>query len=193
MYSLIIDTSTRYLYLCLVKDDKVIKEILNDSEKNHAPHSVLSIENILKENKINIKDINEVICGIGPGSYTGLRISLTIAKMICSFMDIPLKTISTLYLMSSGYDGLVVPIIDARRGNFFSAAYNNETILEDKLRTKEEIETELNDFKYIDEDMFNVDVVKVLNNAVVEEMVDGVVPNYLRITEAEYNLKKNNG
>ncbi|MFI3251614.1 MAG: tRNA (adenosine(37)-N6)-threonylcarbamoyltransferase complex dimerization subunit type 1 TsaB [bacterium] len=192
MYSLIIDTSTKFYYLCLVKDGEIIKEIKEESNRNHAPYSVLAIEEVLNENKLTINDINEVICGIGPGSYTGLRISLTIAKMICSFKEIPLKTISTLYLMSSGYDNLVVPIIDARRGNFFSAAYNDKVILEDKLRTKEEIENEVKDFTYIDEDMFKVNITKVLENAVVEEMVDGVVPNYLRITEAEYNLKKNN-
>lgn len=191
MYSLIIDTATKYLYLCLVKDDKVIKEIKHESNKNHAPFSVLFIEEILKENKLTIDDLNQIICGIGPGSYTGLRISLTIAKMICSFKEIPLKTISTLFLMSSGYDNKVVPIIDARRGNYFSASYN-EVLFEDKLRTKEEIEKLINDFIYIEEDMFKVDVKKVLSNAVLEDKVDGVVPNYLRITEAEYNLKKDN-
>ncbi len=191
MYSLIIDTSTKYLYICLVKDNKILKEIKHESNKNHAPFSVLFVQDILKENKINIDDLNEVICGIGPGSYTGLRISLTIAKMICSFKEIPLKTISTLYLMSSGYDNKVVPIIDARRGNYFSASYN-EVLFEDKLRTKEEIESLISDFEYIDEDMFKVNVNKVLSNAKLEEKVDGVVPNYLRVTEAEYNLKKNN-
>ncbi len=192
MYSLIIDTSTKYLYLCLVKDNKIIKEIKEESNRNHAPHSVLLVEETLKNNNIKVSDLNEVIVGIGPGSYTGLRIALTIAKMISSFMDIPLKTISTLYLMSSGYEGLVVPIIDARRGNYFSAAYSDETILEDKLRTKDEIEELVKDFKYIDEDMFSVDVNKVLKYAVIVEQVDSLVPNYLRVTEAEYNLNKNN-
>lgn len=191
MYSLIIDTSTKYLYLCLIKDNKIVKEILNASDRNHAPHSVLLVEETLKANNIKVSDLSSVIVGIGPGSYTGLRIALTIAKMICSFMDIPLKTISTLFLMSSGHDGLVVPIIDARRGNFFSAAYNNDTILEDKLRTKEEIESLVSDFTYIDEDMFSVDINKVLNKATIVEEVDSLVPNYLRITEAEYNLNKN--
>lgn len=191
MYSLIIDTATKYLYICLVKDGIVLKEIKHESNKNHAPFSVLFVQEVLEENKINIDDINEVICGIGPGSYTGLRIALTIAKMICSFKEIPLKTISTLFLMSSGYDNKVVPVIDARRGNYFSASYN-EICFEDKLRTKEEIELLIKDFTYVDEDMFKVDVTKVLNKAVLEKKVDGVVPNYLRVTEAEYNLKKEN-
>lgn len=188
MYSLIIDTATKYLYICLVKDNKIIKEIKNESNKNHAPFSVLFIEEILNENNLSIDDLDEVICGIGPGSYTGLRIALTIAKMICSFKEIPLKTISTLYLMSSGYDENVVAIIDARRGNYFSGS----NLLEDKLRTKEEIESLVKDFVYVDEDMFKVDVVKVINKATLEEKVDGVIPNYLRVTEAEYNLKKKN-
>ncbi|MFI3329317.1 MAG: tRNA (adenosine(37)-N6)-threonylcarbamoyltransferase complex dimerization subunit type 1 TsaB [bacterium] len=193
MCSLIIDTSTKYLYLCLVKDNKVIKEILEDGNKNHAPHSVLLIEEILKNNKININELTEVICGIGPGSYTGLRISLTIAKMICSFKNIPLKTISTLYLMSSAYEGKIVPVISARRENYFCGGYNNDKlILEENVRTKEEIEQEVKEFKYIEEDMFKVDPLKVLKYAKEESKVDEVVPNYLRITEAEYNLKNKN-
>lgn len=190
MYSLIIDTSTKFLYICLVKDNTIVREVKEESNRNHAPGSVVRIEEILKENNIKINNLDEVIVGIGPGSYTGLRIALTIAKMICSFMDIPLKTISTLFLMSSGYDGLVVPVIDARRGNYFSAAYNDKTILEDKLRTKEEIENSIKDFTYIDEDMFNVNVSKVLKNAVKVKEVDALTPNYLRMTEAEYNLIK---
>ncbi len=190
MYSLIIDTSTKYLYICLAKDNEIVEEIKNESNKNHAPFSVLFIEEILNRNNLSINDLKEVICGIGPGSYTGLRIALTIAKMICSFKDITLKTISSLYLMSSGYDNKVVAIMDARRGNYFSGSYN-EVLLEDKLRTKEEIEELISDFDYVDESMFKVNIVKVLKEAKIEKQIDGVVPNYLRITEAEYNLKNN--
>ncbi len=193
MSTLIIDTSTKYLYLCLVKDNKVIQEILEDGNKNHAPHSVLLIEEILKNNNININDLNEVVCGIGPGSYTGLRISLTIAKMICSFKNIPLKTISTLYLMSSAYEGRIVPVISARRENYFCGGYeNNKSLFDEGVKTKEEIELIISDFKYIEEDMFKVNPIKVIENSKLESKVDEVVPNYLRITEAEYNLKKKN-
>ncbi len=188
MISLIIDTSTKYFYLSLVKDNTILKEILVE-EKNHAPHSVLLIQEVLKENNLNTKDLDEVICGIGPGSYTGLRISLTIAKMICSFHNITLKTISTLYLMSSGYNHEVLSLIDARRGNYFSATYNGNNILEEKLRNIEDINC---DYDRVYEDDFKVDVFKVIKNAVKQDKVDEVIPNYLRITEAEYNLKKNN-
>lgn len=188
MYRLIMDTSTSRYYLCLAKNEDVVEELLYESNKNHAPYSVMLIDELLKKHNITIDDIKEVICGIGPGSYTGVRIAVTIAKMICSLKNIPFKSISTLYLMSSGYDLPLASMIDARRGNYFSCIYNT-TYVEEKVRTLEEVNDMGLAISFISEDMFKVNLKKVIEKAKLEEKVDEVVPNYLRITEAEYNLK----
>lgn len=193
MYRLIMDTSTSRYYLCLAKDDQVVEEILHESNKNHSPFSVLFIDEMLKKHKLTIDDINEIICGVGPGSYTGVRIAVTIAKMICSLKEIPLRTISTLYLMSSAYDLPLASMIDARRGNYFSCLYNVENPVEEKIRTLKEVSDMNIAASYISEDLFKVNLAKVIKESKLVEKVDEVVPNYLRITEAEYNLKKNNG
>lgn len=193
MYRLIIDTATSRYYLCLAKDEEIIEEIIHESNKNHSPFSVLFIDEVLKRNNITIDDINEVICGVGPGSYTGVRIAVTIAKMICSLKEIPLRTISTLYLMSSGYDLPLAAMIDARRGNYFSCCYNIENPMEEKIRTLKEVSNLNIAASYITDDLFKINVKKVINTSKLIKKVDEVVPNYLRITEAEYNLKKKNG
>ena len=120
MNSLIIDTSTKYLYIALVKDDVVLSEKIFEGSKNHAGNSVYQIDLLLKEFNLKTSDLDNVYCGYGPGSYTGVRISVTIAKMLASFLDVNLYKVSSLFLAGSGYDNKNVAVMfDARRGNSF--------------------------------------------------------------------------
>ena len=196
MNSLIIDTSTKYLYIALIQDDKVLSERIFEGSKNHAGNSVYQIDLMLKEHNLKISDLDNVYCGYGPGSYTGVRISVTIAKMLASFSNINLYGISSLFLAGSGYDNTNVAVMfDARRGNSFCACYG-EKLIEDKLRSNEEflnMVNELNDLVVVKEENFKVNPLKVIKNATKINDVEAFVPNYLRITEAEYNLKHQNG
>ena len=196
MNSLIIDTSTKYLYIALVQDDKILSERTFEGSKNHAGNSVYQIDLMLKEHNLKTSDLDNVYCGYGPGSYTGVRISVTIAKMLASFSNINLYGISSLFLAGSGYDNTNVAVMfDARRGNSFCACYG-EKLIEDKLRSNEEflnMVNELNDLVVVKEENFKVNPLKVIKNATKINDVEAFVPNYLRITEAEYNLKHQNG
>ena len=194
MNSLIIDTSTKYLYIGLVQDDKVLAERIFEGSKNHAGNSVYQIDLLLKEFGLNTSNIDNVYCGYGPGSYTGVRISVTIAKMLASFSDINLYGISSLFLAGSGYDNKNVAVMfDARRGNSFCACYG-EVEINDKLRNNEEflnMLSEANDLVFVNEENFKVNPLKVIKYAFRVNDVEAFVPNYLRITEAEYNLRNN--
>lgn len=195
MLSLIIDTSTKFLYLAIVNDNQVIATKCHEGMKNHAGMSVYLIDCMLKENNYSVDDIKAIYCGVGPGSYTGVRISVTIAKMLASFKGIPLYKVSSLFLASSGYTAKNIAVtFDARRGNVFSLCYG-ENYLEDKLRNKEDFILQVKDFediKFVTEDDFKVDPIKVIKNSVLVTEVDAFVPNYLRIPEAEYNLLHKN-
>ena len=194
MLNLILDTSTKYLYIGLVQDDKILDEKIFEGSKNHAGNSVYQIDLLLKEHNLKISDLNNVYCGYGPGSYTGVRISVTIAKMLASFADINLYGISSLYLAGSGYDNKNVAVMfDARRGNSFCACYG-EVEINDKLRNNEEflnMLSEANDLVLVKEENFKVNSLKVIKHAFRVNDVEAFVPNYLRITEAEYNLRNN--
>ena len=195
MNSLIIDTSTKYLYIALVKDDVVLSEKIFEGSKNHAGNSVYQIDLLLKEHNLKISDLNHVYCGYGPGSYTGVRISVTIAKMLASFLDVNLYKVSSLFLAGSGYDNKNVAVMfDARRGNSFCGCYG-ENYIEDKLRSNEEFLNLVNsydDLIVVNESNFKVNPLKVIENATKVEDVEAFVPSYLRITEAEYNLRHQN-
>ena len=195
MISLIIDTSTKYLYIALVKDTEILGEKIFEGSKNHAGNSVYQIDLLLKEHNLKTSDLDNVYCGYGPGSYTGVRISVTIAKMLASFGNINLYSISSLFLAGSGYDNKNVAVMfDARRGNSFCACYG-QNYIEDKLRSNEEFLNTINEFNdlvIVNESNFKVNPLKVINNSVEVKDIESFIPNYLRITEAEYNLKKNN-
>lgn len=192
MYTLIIDSATKVLYHALVKDDKVVKEIYTTGQNDHAKNIVSLIEKMLKEENITVDDLDKIICGIGPGSYTGVRMAVTVAKMMASFKNIPLYEISTLKLISTGSSGKVLSMIDARRGNAFSAIYENgNLVLSESLRSKEEVLKETYDV-IVDETNYKVDPLKAIEYSTLHEQPHSLNPNYLRETEAERNAKNGN-
>ena len=189
MYSLMLDSSTKILYTAIVKDETVVFESYIEGRNDHAKNIVDIIDKGLKKNNIEAKDLDDVVVGYGPGSYTGVRMAVSVAKMIASFMDKPLYTISTLKLMASGSKGIVLSMIDARRNNSFGmiidmntnsyikneALYSNNELLESKY------DVVVNDSSY------KVDPLYVLKNKELVENKDLLTPNYLRETEAERN------
>lgn len=192
MYTLIIDSATKVLYHALVKDDKVVKEIYTKGQNDHAKNIVSLIEKMLKEENITVDNLDKIVCGIGPGSYTGVRMAVTVAKMLSSFKNIPLYEISTLKLISSGESGKVLAMIDARRGNAFSAIYQEgNLVLSEAMRAKEEVMKESYD-TIVDESNYKVDPLKAIAYSVRHENPHSLNPNYLRETEAERNAKNEN-
>lgn len=190
MYSLILDSSTKILYIALISDNKILYEEYVEGRNDHAKNIVFKVNEALNTAGINAKDLNEVICGIGPGSYTGVRMSVTVCKMLAVFMNITLYKISTLKLMASGYKGRVLSLIDARRGNVFGAIIdtnNDKYIIEEKLHIKAELLDNSYDYS-VDESAYKVDPLYCIKNKELVNEPHLLVPNYLRDTEAERNL-----
>lgn len=181
MNSLIIDTATKNLYVGLYGKEK--KEIL-EVGKNHAAVLMKKIDEILGESKLD--NIDEIIVGVGPGSYTGVRVGVVVAKMLAWTKKIPLKEVSSLYIQCSGYEGIRSVSIDARRGNAFCAIYDNDDslILDEALRSVSEFTKAGLD---ITEDNYKPNMEKIIKKATLVNDPHSLVPNYLRKTEAERN------
>lgn len=191
MYSLILDSSTKILYIALVNDDKVLFEKYIEGRNDHAKNIVLAVQEALASSCISASSLNEVVCGYGPGSYTGVRMAVTVCKMLSVFMNIPLYTVSTLLLMASASKGRVLSTIDARRGNVFGCILNvekSEYVVEEKLYLLDEIKQNEFDCE-VNESSFKVDPLYCIKNKKLVEEPHLLVPNYLRDTEAERNLK----
>jgi len=191
MYSLILDSATKVLYVSLVKDNKVVFENYIEGRNDHAKNIVAKVNEALESASISSDDLDEVIVGIGPGSYTGVRMAVTVAKMLAVFKkNIKLYTISTLKLMASGSKGIVLSTIDARRGNCFGAVIdieNNKYVADEALIAMEDIKKNKYDFE-ANELSYKVDPIYVINNKELVSNPHLLVPNYLRETEAERNL-----
>lgn len=131
-----IETATKNCSVALAKDGKTIacKEIAAQNF-SHAEKLHVFIEEILSENNIQFSDLNAIAVSQGPGSYTGLRIGVSSAKGLCYALHIPLVAIDTLQLLAKQIqieDGIILPMIDARRMEVFSAFYDKN---HQKIRT----------------------------------------------------------
>lgn len=136
-----IETATKNCSVSLSKSGKTIffKEQA-DQGYSHAEKLHVFIDEVIKECQININEINAVAVSKGPGSYTGLRIGVSAAKGLCYALNIPLIAVDTLEILANQVqkkDGLIVPMLDARRMEVYSAVFNND--LEKISETKAEI------------------------------------------------------
>jgi len=194
---LLIDTATEYVFLSLVIDGIEVGSAYRKDIQNHAVTVMPLLDGILKEAGIRLNQVTEVIVGVGPGSYTGVRIGVSIAKMIGYLNGIPVRTVSTLALLASGAeDGFILPAIDARRGNAFMACYRKESgkltvLVPDTLANAESfIGTAGPGFHKVTEG--KPDVRTLINSGLTLPVsnIHELVPNYLQVTEAERNKGK---
>lgn len=150
MYILNIETATRNCSVSLAKSGKTIayKEIA-DQGYTHAENLHVFIEEVLATASIKINDLNAVAVSCGPGSYTGLRIGVSAAKGLCYALKIPLIAVDTLNILAEKVthkNGLIIPMIDARRMEVYSAVFDEN---KNQIRTTQaEILTENNFSEY---------------------------------------------
>ncbi|MBF6641142.1 tRNA (adenosine(37)-N6)-threonylcarbamoyltransferase complex dimerization subunit type 1 TsaB [Flavobacterium sp. J49] len=135
-YILNIETATKNCSVSLAKDGQTVlcKEIAEQGY-SHAEKLHVFIEEILKESGIDFRELKAIAVSKGPGSYTGLRIGVSTAKGLCYALGIPLIAVDTLAVLAQKVTqkgGLIVPMIDARRMEVYSAVFdaNHQKIME---------------------------------------------------------------
>ena len=127
-YILNIETATRNCSVALAKEGKTIlcKEIA-ELGYSHAEKLHVFIEDVLKESGITFQDLKAIAVSRGPGSFTGLRIGVSAAKGLCYALEIPLISIDTLEVLARQVqveNGVIIPMIDARRMEVYSAVFD---------------------------------------------------------------------
>ena len=126
-YILNIETATKNCSVAVAKDGETLlcREIA-ELGYSHAEKLHVFIEEVLKELNLKFRNLDAIAVSQGPGSYTGLRIGVSAAKGLCFALDIPLISVDTLAILASQAkvsDGLIVPMIDARRMEVYSAVF----------------------------------------------------------------------
>lgn len=195
MISLFLDTSTNVFNTVLLKDNKVIDSFTKEYDKDLSKEALFRIKEMLDKNNLKPNDLDEIVCVRGPGSFTGLRIGVTIAKTIAYFLNKNLYSVSSLEVMATSTKGkVIVPIIDARRGYVYAAVYNDNynTLMEEAYIKKEELDkiakTFSNDITYVENDFTSNIVLLYKCSFKKEENPINFEPNYLKKPEAEEKL-----
>lgn len=121
-----IDTANTPLSIAIVKDGDLLAEENSAMAVNHSLRAMPAIEELLTKAGLVPADIDAIAVSEGPGSYTGVRIGVTIAKTLAWTLGKPLVGVSSLKALAANavfFNGLICPIVDARRNNVYSGAY----------------------------------------------------------------------
>ena len=124
------DTSNQPLTVAVVEDRTILTEQLINVKRNHSLQLMPAIEEALRQANTKLEEIDRIAVASGPGSYTGLRIAVTIAKSLAWAHKIELVGISSLKVLAanslSTSNHYIVPIIDARRQNIYTGLYQRD-------------------------------------------------------------------
>lgn len=122
--------STAKAASCAVTEDEKLLALYNvDNGLTQSELLLPMAENILKSLKLTFDDIGLLCCSVGPGSFTGVRIGVALVKGIAFGKNIPCVSVSTLDALAEnlrGLDGIIVPCMDARRSQVYTAIYRAE-------------------------------------------------------------------
>lgn len=190
MITLCMDTSHTYLVLALIKDDNLLDSYCEPCHKQQSEKIMPVLVEMLEKNQIQPQEIDQIVITKGPGSYTGVRIAMTIAKVLCSMREIPLYTIGTLQLFAGKQDCRVV--LDARGHRAYTAVYQNgKEIEQPNVHDIDAIALDhplIGDGHLFGQEDYYPDLAKnfleTKESWHLEENVHTVVPEYLKESEA---------
>ena len=139
MYQLLLDSSNVYLSVGLAKDGKVVDKIFYEAWQRQSEMMVTEVGNILKRNNVDKSELDGVVVGAGPGSYTGVRIGVTIAKTIAYSLNIKIYAKSSLSLLKHK-EFPTICVFNARSGRSYIGVYKgNEIILKDTVLENKDV------------------------------------------------------
>lgn len=124
-----IDTTTRVATVAVVEPKMVLSEVSLGVQKNHAERILPAVDYALREAGVARGSLESVAVSAGPGSFTGLRIGMSLAKGLAEGLGIPVVPVSTIEALAaqcSLFNGYVVPLLDAQRGQFYAGAFRIE-------------------------------------------------------------------
>ena len=120
------DTSSKALTLAILEDETLLAQMTLNIKKNHSITLMPAIDFLMKSLDMKPTDLDRIAVAQGPGSYTGLRIAVATAKTLAHTLKIELVGVSSLLaLVPEQVEGLVIPVMDARRNNVYAGFYQS--------------------------------------------------------------------
>lgn len=200
MISLFVDTSYKSMYVALIKDKQLMDYTNLMAEANFSELLLPSINSLLKKNNVDVNDIDKIYATVGPGSFTGIRIGLTVCKMLAWSLGKGIIPISSLEFMATTNvkTKYVIPFIDARHDKIFGGVYdtNLNIVIADAYTSINDLKVKLDDsYTFVSYDNFDLsnlikpkyDVMRIINKHQNDNEISchAIKPNYLKRTEAE--------
>lgn len=177
---LIIDTSSPVLLVVVSEGLKILSELKMPGARRHATYIVAAVDEALEKGGITIGEIDEIIVGEGPGSYTGLRAGLTVSKMFSYTLKKPLYKINSFSLLTSGYnaDYVVNSVIRLNSHTGFNTKTKEGKLMEN-IKTIKFLEIANNEnIILIDEDTIKINIKSLLPHIEIVDDINSFVPNY---------------
>lgn len=192
-YQLLIDTSSNQLAVGIADDYEVIYKVQYPALQKQSELATVEISKALKKLDIDVSELKRIIITKGPGSYTGVRVGLTIAKVMSYVHSIPVCAVSTLQALV-GMEPKAIAILDAKSAKAYLGVYNYGKLVKsesiEEVNSLNEIIEKYQDYKiYGDKSLIKqldspIDLIenmyqvsKIEKN---EEYVDTLVPTYLK-------------
>lgn len=196
MISLFLDTSSDNLSVFLVKENDILYKKSITTKNDHSSYIITIIRDSLEKNNLNIKDINKIFVTVGPGSFTGTRIGITVAKTIAWALKLNVVPISSLkqYIFNYSNYKYYIPILEDKRGLYYGIYDENYNEVEkEKYIVKEEFNNKLSKYDnyiLIKDDMKKINIIKLIEYYKNDEGINPhkLVPNYVKKIEAESKL-----
>ncbi|HKL10919.1 MAG TPA: tRNA (adenosine(37)-N6)-threonylcarbamoyltransferase complex dimerization subunit type 1 TsaB [Clostridia bacterium] len=129
MNILAFETSGIAASVAVMKENRIVGEMTVSTRLNHSEKLMPMIDELLEKTETSIKEIDALALGVGPGSFTGIRIGVSTAKGLAQALDIPIAAVSSLKALACNAmysDMLVCPIMDARRNQVYSGIFRWE-------------------------------------------------------------------
>ena len=130
MFTILLDSSNTSLTVGLAKDDVLLESVSYEAWQSQSEHMIPELDNLLTKHNVERNQIGEVVVAVGPGSYTGVRIAITIAKTIAAVIDCIIYTISSLRCQKDRKNPSIC-VINARSGRSYFGVFEDDKILVD--------------------------------------------------------------
>ena len=147
MFEVLLDSSSKYLSVGLAKDGKVIDKIFYEAWQRQSEMMTSELETILQRNNVKNEEIDAVVIGIGPGSYTGVRIAVTIGKTLSYALKTKIYRVSSLSLLRDESKPTIC-VFNARSGRSYVGLYKGDKCLvKDCVMTNDELTKYISEHK----------------------------------------------
>lgn len=197
MKTIVMDTSNSYLVVALYDNGKCLQSIQELGNKKQSEYAIMYLQQVLQASNLTMLDIDEMVITNGPGSYTGVRVAMTIAKTIAATTKITIKVVSSL-LAYAGFKK-AISVLDARSKKIFVGVYEDgKLVIEEKILDIvdfEEFEGMYPGFdivgngQIVNRETCEVDLAKNIyqlsRNIEAVKNVDVLVPHYIKQVEAK--------